>query len=228
MKKAEESLSASAMNSSESNLTSSSSSIRRNRILTDTASAPNPTLDTRITSTGASNSSVNTLSTTDGASSASSLPKAKTPAEAVVPITLEYLREHKHFLKLQHKQEKELILIKKKQSKEQTVLCEQQSKLMSKMKHDTDKTVRSPLPPTGNPRKEFRYSIPTSPTLVRCLCSSFLAFSLKLSIVQVLLTTRLTNTIPFSLSHTPDHSLCLCLFISVMAAVQLKDEMIRE
>jgi phosphatidylinositol phospholipase C, beta len=181
MKKAEESLSASAMNSSESNLTSSSSSIRRNRILTDTASAPNPTLDTRITSTGASNSSVNTLSTMDGASSASSLPKAKTPAEHVVPVTLEYLREHKNFLKLQHKQEKELILIKKKQSKEQTILCEQQSKLMSKAKTETEKTVRSPMAPSSNQRKEFRYVlVDVSHRLVLFVCPSFLVLSLKL------------------------------------------------
>ena len=151
MKKAEETLSASAMNCSENNLTSSTSSIRRNRILTDTASAPNPSLDTRISSTGASNTSVNTVSTIDTSSI-----KMKTPMEMIIPITLEYLREQKSFLKLQHKQEKELIIVKKKHAKEQTVLGEQQSKLMSKVKTECEKITRSPLSLTGNQRKEIR------------------------------------------------------------------------
>lgn len=153
MKKAEETLSASAINSSDSNLTSSTSSIRRNRILTDTASAPNPSLDSRLSSnTGASNTSVNTISTNDGTNSTTN--KAKTPAESIVPITLEYLREQKSFLKLQHKQDKELTMVKKKHSKEQNILCEQQSKLMSKFKSECEKTIRSPL--SSSQRKEQR------------------------------------------------------------------------
>jgi hypothetical protein len=128
-------------------------------MLTDTASAPNPTIDSRITTPiAASSISVNTISTSDGNNSASSLPvKSKTTIETTVPITLEYLREQKHFCKLEHKQEKESTLMKKKHAKEQNGLGEQQSKIMSKLKTDTEKPTRSPIMYIGNQRKDIRY-----------------------------------------------------------------------
>jgi hypothetical protein len=96
---------------------------------------------------------VNTISTTDGGSSI----KPKTSTEAVILITLEYLREQKSFLKLQHKQEKESTLMKKKHAKEQAVLGEQQSKIMCKAKTDSEKTTRSPIIQIGHQRKDLRY-----------------------------------------------------------------------
>ena len=85
--------------------------------------------------------------------------KPKTPTEMIPPITLEYLREHKNFCKLKHKQDKELLLMKKKHAKEQTLLGEQQSKTMSKVKAELDKTVRSPVIQTGYPKKDLRYAL---------------------------------------------------------------------
>ena len=161
-KKDEESLNATAHNSSEGNLPLTTSSLRQNRMLTDTASAPNPTLDTRLTSIGASSSSVNTISTTDGNHSASSSVRSKTPMETIVPITLEYLREHKNFTKLIHKHDKELTALKKKHTKEQSTLGEQQSKLLGKVKNDSEKVARSPLMHVGSQRKESRYEPVTS------------------------------------------------------------------
>jgi hypothetical protein len=159
MKKTEELLNASGNNSSDTGQTSSCSTVRRNRMLTDTASAPNPSLDTRITPIAASSISINSLSTNDGipsASSSSSM-KTKTPIETTIPITLEYLREQKNFVKLQHKQDKELILMKKRHAKEQNTLGEQQSKLMCKAKIDSEKTTRSPMMQIANQRKNLRY-----------------------------------------------------------------------
>jgi len=158
IKKADELLNSPTNNSSDAAQSSSSSTLRKNRMLTDTASAPNPTLDNKINPLGASSISVNTISTTDSAigASASSSIKSKTPAEAVVPITLEYLREQKNFCKLQHKQEKDMVLMKKKHAKEQNVLGEQQSKFMSKVKNDLEKLTRSPMIPIGNQRKDLR------------------------------------------------------------------------
>jgi hypothetical protein len=158
MKKTEEILNSSTNNSSDGNFSSSAtSSIRRNRMLTDTASAPNPTSDHRTTPMAASSISVNMISTSDGMSliSTSSV-KSKTPIEMVVPITLEFLREQKNFCKLQHKQEKESTLMKKKHAKEQNILGEQQSKIMSKMKSDLEKLTRSPITYIGNQRKDLR------------------------------------------------------------------------
>jgi len=159
IKKTEELLNSSTNNSSDGGLTSSSSSVRRGRLI-DSASASNPSLDAKssITTTGASNISVNTISTIDTNNLASSSIKSKTPIEIVIPITLEYLREHKNFCKLKHKQDKELILMKKKHAKEQTILGEQQSKIMSKAKIDCEKMIRLPMIQTANPRKEFRYN----------------------------------------------------------------------
>lgn len=157
MKKAEDILNSSVNSSSDANVPSSGSSVRRNRMLTDSASAPNPTIDTRITPMAASSISVNTISTSDGTNSAcSSSVKSKTTAEAIVPITLEYLRIQKSFCKLQHKQEKELTLIKKKHAKEQNVLGEQQSKMMSKVKNESEKLTRSPMTYIANQRKDLR------------------------------------------------------------------------
>lgn len=157
IKKTEELLNSSANNSTDANVPSSSSSIRRNRMLTDSASAPNPTSDTRITPLAASSISVNTISTSDGTNSAcSSATKAKTTMENIVPITLEYLREQKSFCKLQHKQEKDLTLMKKKHAKEQNVLGEQQSKIMSKLKNESEKLTRSPMTYIANQRKDLR------------------------------------------------------------------------
>ncbi len=158
MKKTEELLNSSTNNSSEGNLPSSGSSVRRNRMLTDTASAPNPTIDNRITPIAASSISVNMISTSDGMNSIStSSVKSKVPIEMVIPITLEYLREQKSFCKLQHKQEKESTLMKKKHAKEQNILGEQQSKIMSKVKSDLEKLTRSPITYIGNQRKDLRY-----------------------------------------------------------------------
>ncbi len=158
MKRTEELLNSSNNNSSDGNLTSSSSSVRRNRMLTDTASAPNPSSDTRMTPTTASSISINTISTSDGMTSASSLPvKCKTSIETIIPITLEYLREQKNFCKLQYKQDKELTLMKKKHAKEQNLLGEQQSKIMSKAKSDSEKITRSPMMQIANQRKDLRY-----------------------------------------------------------------------
>ncbi len=145
-------------NSSDGGLTSSSSSVRRGRTA-DSASASTPSLDAKssITTTGASNSSVNTISTTDTNNLASSSSiKSKPPTEIIIPITLEYLREHKNFCKLKHKQDKELTLMKKKHAKEQCLLGEQQSKIMSKAKIDCEKMTRSPMMPSGTARKELR------------------------------------------------------------------------
>ena len=159
IKKTEDLLNSPATNSSDGGLTSTSSSVRRARI-TDSASTSTPSLDTRstITTTGASNTSVNINSTTDNNSiaSSSSLMKPKSPIEIIPPITLEYLREHKNFCKLKHKQDKELLLMKKKHAKEQATLGEQQSKIMLKAKTDAEKTSRSPMIHGGNVRKELR------------------------------------------------------------------------
>lgn len=133
------------------------SSLRKNRMLTDTASVPNPPLDSRLTATTASTTSVNTISTSDGVNSASSSSvKSKTAAETIVPITLEYLCEQKSFTKLKHKQDKELALIKKKHAKEQALLGEQQSKIMSKAKSESEKLTRSPMIQSGNQRRDLR------------------------------------------------------------------------
>jgi hypothetical protein len=158
MKKSDELHSSSTNNYSESSIASSISSLRRNRMLTDTASAPNPSTDTKITTTGASSISINTITTTDGTSSASSSSvKYKTPTEIIILITLEYLREQKTFLKLQQKQDKESILMKKKHAKEQSTLGEQQSKIMNKAKNDLEKLTRSPMIHIANQRKDVRY-----------------------------------------------------------------------
>jgi hypothetical protein len=156
MKKTEELLNSTVNNSSDGTFTSSTSSLRRNRMLTDTASAPNPSSDTRITPFAASSISVNTISTSDGNNSASV--KCKTSTDTVIPITLEYLREHKTFCKLQQKQDKELTLMKKKHTKEQNTLGEQQSKLLSKVKNDLEKMTRSPIMHIGSQRKDLRYN----------------------------------------------------------------------
>lgn len=159
IKKTEDLLNSPATNSSDGGQTSTGSSLRRARI-TDSASTSTPSLDTRstITTTGASNTSVNTNSTTDNNSVASSSAsiKPKTPVEIIPPITLEYLREHKNFCKLKHKQDKELVLMKKKHAKEQSTLGEQQSKIMLKAKTDSEKISRSPMINSGNTRKELR------------------------------------------------------------------------
>ncbi|CAF5084457.1 unnamed protein product [Rotaria sp. Silwood1] len=165
MKKTEELLNSTTNASSDSNLISNTSSLRRNRILTDTISAPNPSLDTKIsatpistttTLTTASSTSVNTISVNDGNISASSSSvKSKTPIETFIPITLEYLCEHKTFSKLKHKQDKELTLMKKKHAKEQAVLGEQQSKIMSKAKSDLEKLTRSPIIHIGYQRRDL-------------------------------------------------------------------------
>lgn len=157
IKKTEDLLNSPATNSSDGGQTSSSSSVRRTRV-TDSTSISTPSLDTRstITTTGASNTSVNTNSTTDNNSIASSSSKPKTTVELIPPITLEYLREHKNFCKLKHKQDKELLLMKKKHAKEQSALGEQQSKIMMKAKTDLEKTARSPMINSGNARKELR------------------------------------------------------------------------
>lgn len=156
-KKSEESLTSSII-SSDVNLTASTSSIRRNRMLTDTVSAPSPTLDNRLTPTmsGASCSSVTTITTNDSASVASSIStKSKTSVETIVPITLDYLREQKNFVKLQHKQEKEAVAMKKKHTKEQSVLSEQQSKVLNKAKNESEKGARSPMIPSASQRKDL-------------------------------------------------------------------------
>jgi hypothetical protein len=122
-----------------------------------TDSTSSPSLDSKLTlATGASNNSVHTGSTNDSHSTASSTTKPKSPIEAIIPITLVYLREHKNFCKLQHKQDKDLLLMKKKHAKEQTILGEQQSKLMSKAKTDCEKMTRSPMIQSGNQRKDIR------------------------------------------------------------------------
>jgi hypothetical protein len=131
--------------------------MRRTRI-TDSTSASTPSLDTKsiITTTGASSISVNTISTIETNNLASSSIKLKTPTEIIIPITLEYLHEHKNFCKLKHKQDKELVLMKKKHAKEQYLLGEQQSKMMSKVKIDGEKMSRSPMIHTGNSKKDLR------------------------------------------------------------------------
>ncbi|CAF4478022.1 unnamed protein product [Rotaria socialis] len=154
IKKTEELLNSITNTSSDGTLTTSTSSLRRNRILIDTASAPNPSLDAKLTTTAASNTSVNTVSTSDGINSAASI-KYKVPIEIIVPITLEYLYEQRSYSKLKHKQDKELTLVKKKHAKEQAVLGEQQSKIMSKAKSDTEKATRSPMIQVGSQRRNL-------------------------------------------------------------------------
>jgi hypothetical protein len=156
MKKAEDLHNSSMTNSSDGPSTNSSS-VRRTR-MNDSTSTSTPSLDSKITTTGASSASISTMSTTDTNNSTASSVKPKAPTEIVIPITLEYLREHKNFCKLKHKQDKELILMKKKHAKEQGVLGEQQSKLMSKAKTDCEKMTRSPMIHGGNSRKELRYN----------------------------------------------------------------------
>ncbi|CAF5136862.1 unnamed protein product, partial [Rotaria magnacalcarata] len=73
IKKTEELLNSITNTSSDGSLTTSTSSLRRNRIFTDTASASNPSLDTKLATTAASNTSVNTVSTSDGINSAASI-----------------------------------------------------------------------------------------------------------------------------------------------------------
>ncbi|CAF1632259.1 unnamed protein product, partial [Rotaria magnacalcarata] len=157
IKKTEELLNSITNTSSDGSLTTSTSSLRRNRIFTDTASASNPSLDTKLATTAASNTSVNTVSTSDGINSAASI-KYKAPIEIIVPITLECLYEQKSYSKLKHKQDKELILVKKKHAKEQAVLGEQQSKIMSKAKSDTEKATRSPKIQVGSQRRDLSSS----------------------------------------------------------------------
>lgn len=158
IKKTEELLNSSINNSSDGGVGSSTSSFRKTRAI-DFSSGSTPSLDTKsiITTTGASNISVNTISTTDTTNLASPISiKAKTPVETIIPITLEYLREHKNFCKLKQKQEKELILMKKKHAKEQSTIGEQQSKIMLKAKNDSEKMTRSPMLNSGNTKKELR------------------------------------------------------------------------
>ncbi|CAF2035766.1 unnamed protein product [Rotaria magnacalcarata] len=157
IKKTEELLNSITNTSSDGSLTTSTSSLRRNRIFTDTASASNPSLDTKLATTAASNTSVNTVSTSDGINSAASI-KYKALIEIIVPITLECLYEQKSYSKLKHKQDKELILVKKKHAKEQAVLGEQQSKIMSKAKSDTEKATRSPKIQVGSQRRDLSSS----------------------------------------------------------------------
>ena len=198
MKKTEELLNSSTNNSSDTNLPSTSSSVRRNRMLTDTASAPNPTIDTRITPIAASSISVNTISTSDTINSASSASmKSKATIEAIVPITLEYLREQKNFCKLQHKQEKETILMKKKHAKEQNILGEQQSKIMSKVKNESEKLTRSPMIQIANQRKELRYgeTILQNHIYPSSIAFQFSIFSRYISLIALLTLTRLNLSI---------------------------------
>lgn len=152
-KKTEEALSASGLNASDNCLGASGSSMRANRLLTDSASVPNPTSDSRLTLCGASNSSVNTISTTDASSSVS---KGKAPVDTIVPITLDYLRGQKNFMKLENKQNKETTLVRKKHAKEQNLLGEQQSKALSKLKSECEKLVRSPIAQGSSQRKDAR------------------------------------------------------------------------
>ncbi len=154
-KKSEDLLNLSINNSIDSGLVSASSSVRRVRAI-DSASTTLSDSKVSITTIGASNFSTNTSSTTDTASIASSSIKPKTPTEATIPITLEYLREHKNFCKLKQKQDKDLLLMKKKHAKDQTLLGEQQSKLMSKAKAECEKLTRSPMISSGNPKKDLR------------------------------------------------------------------------
>ncbi|CAF1262271.1 unnamed protein product [Adineta steineri] len=156
-KKSDESSNLLISNSLDPKLTLSASAVRRNRMLTDTSSAPTSSSDTKsIATSGASCSSINTITTSDGSNSASSLSvKCKTPSEIIIPITLEYLREQKSFLKLQHKQDKESIIMKKKHAKEQNLLGEQQSKILNKAKNDSEKMSRSPMMYIGNHRKDL-------------------------------------------------------------------------
>ena len=156
-RKAEEALAASLNNASDAGAASSGSSIRRCRGLADPASGSSPSLDSRVTTgTSASGGSEPTGSTTDTTSVASGMSvKLKSPAEAMIPITLAYLREQKSFCKLKHKQEKDLALVKKRQAKEQNLLGEQQSKAMGKVKIDHVKPARSPMIQIGNQRKDL-------------------------------------------------------------------------
>ncbi|CAF1292303.1 unnamed protein product [Rotaria sp. Silwood1] len=156
IKRTEELLYATSSNSFDSCSTSTSSSARRSRIH-DLNSASSASLETRATIiTIPSTTSISTLLTNDTNSlvSTPSL-KSKISTDTIIPITLDYLREHKSFCKLKTKQDKELILMKKKHAKEQNLLCEQQSKIMSKVKNDNEKIIRSPLMQTGNSKKEL-------------------------------------------------------------------------
>lgn len=158
MKKTEELLNSSVSNSFDGGFPSTNSSIRRGRSNADSAIGSTPSLDAKSSIiTVTSNSSITT--NTDMASTASafvSSMKPKSPAEAITPITLEYLREQKSFAKLQHKQEKELIIMRKKHAKEQALIGEQQSKIMSKAKTDGDKSMRSPMILSASQRKDLR------------------------------------------------------------------------
>ena len=160
MKKTEELLNSSVSNSFDGGLPSSNSSIRRGRSNADSAIGSTPSLDTKASIvTLTSNSSIITNQTPDTASVASasvSSMKSKSPTETITPVTLEYLREQKSFAKLQHKQEKELIIMRKKHAKEQALIGEQQSKIMSKVKTDGDKSIRSPMILTASQRKDIR------------------------------------------------------------------------
>ncbi|CAF0977830.1 unnamed protein product [Adineta steineri] len=157
-----EDVNSSISNSADGGTTSGSSSARRARPI-DSSSTSTPSLDSKATttSTGASSISTNTLSTTDTTSLVSTI-KSKTPTEIIIPITLEYLREHKNFCKLKHKQDKEIILMKKKHAKEQSVIGEQQSKIMNKVKTECEKLTRSPMINSGNSRKDLSNGINSS------------------------------------------------------------------
>ncbi|CAF3967869.1 unnamed protein product [Rotaria sp. Silwood2] len=156
IKRTEELLYATSNNSFDSCSTSTNSSVRRSRIH-DLNSSSTASIDTRATIiTVPSTTSISTLLTTDTNNlTATSSLKSKTSIETTIPITLDYLREHKNYCKLKTKQDKELALMKKKHAKEQNLLCEQQSKIMSKAKNDYEKITRSPMIQGGNSKKEL-------------------------------------------------------------------------
>jgi len=195
IKKTEELLNSSVNNSSDAGAGSSTASMRKARV-PDSTSTSTPSLDTKsiITTTGASNVSINTTSTTDTTNLASPSAKPKTPVETIIPITLDYLREHKNFCKLKQKQEKELVLMKKKHGKEQTTIGEQQSKIMLKAKNDMEKMSRSPMLQSGNLKKDLRYLLLA---MRRQMIRIIFAFAYLLSFLSRCLLKYLTFRYPF-------------------------------
>lgn len=131
-----------------------SNSVRRPQPLPDPMVASTTPLDGKSSGASASgNSSAAGASAQESTASS----KPKTNVETIVPITLDYLREHKSFAKLLQKQEKELASMRKKHSKEQSLLNEQQSKVISKVRTEMEKLGRLSFSNSGNsPKKPTR------------------------------------------------------------------------
>ena len=159
IKKPEDLLNVSSNSSADTVLPLMNTPVQRSHVTDSTVSLSSPSSSRKTSSlTAADNSSIssNTIPSNDTNNLDSSPMKSKTSIEIIIPITLEYLCEHKSFCKLKTKQDKELIIIKKRHSKEQNTLGEQQSKIVNKAKHDGEKFVRSLISLSVNPKNNLR------------------------------------------------------------------------